>query len=184
MPSKDKRIFFPAGQKRIYIQFYDIPNGPEQRKFQRMGIELGSYMGSKTYLVNVSEEQFTALQAMGSVRGVEEVFIEDKISIALYNEQVPPYVKNEDGTVTFQARLHERVDINIALNELEKAGVIIDKEQSYGFKIIFKSKPEQIHAITSRNFVESLDYVSPPNEIHNANAGKVARVRGSVDNND
>ncbi len=184
IPEKDLRIPFQNEFKRIYIQFYRIPTGPEKRKLAAQGIILNNYLGSRTWLVNINEKQFSFLQNLSSVKGFEEVRPEDKLSKSLYLEQTPPYATAGEKTVILQAELYDGEDITNASKGIQAAGGEIDWLRSNDSRIVFKIGMEAVLNISNQSSIAYLDYLPPPDQVDNAVAAKIARVRSAGDGND
>src|SRR5262245_12527302 len=184
----ESRSFAPLGRadtatlsdEKVFVQFQRTLTTEEQADLSAAGIVFHESLEPFTYLVSMPPSAAEAVQRSPLFRGAEAIQPTDKLSAAIFRNEIPDHARRPDDGIAVYFRFYENVTLDQALSALDAAGVTVaaaDRDRLlFGSRMPATATREQIVAACRNALVRTAFEIPPPPARVNALAASISNV--------
>ena len=179
LPERSKALGFRAKWSLVYVQFSQPVKGKERSDLAKQKVFIQQYVSNNTYLTRVHQSGFKVLRDHPDILGWEPVEPADKMTRAVYNNEVGPWVATEDGLLKIHVRFFPNVSLGSALSELRKNGITVVKNPEkmlFNNRLLVHASNEQIIVLAESLLVRNVEEIPAPPQTENSTSAILSNV--------
>src|SRR5262245_16292440 len=154
------------GEEKVFLQFQRTLTTEEQADLAAAGVLFHESLEPFTYLVSMPPSAAEAVQRSPMFRGAEAIQPTDKLSAAIFRNEIPDHARRPDDGIAVYFRFYENVTLDQALSALDAAGVTVaaaDRDGLlFGSRMLATATREQIVAACRNALVRTAFEIPPP----------------------